>query len=544
MLNFKNNCTVGVAVTPDFGLEIAQIDYNSKKILKYGCRQLAYDNNRKEIADLDIFKETLQDLLTELDIPKGAEISLCLPTISFKVTDYPAALDDTQITVAIEEELGGVHIFQDNEPCISAVKLPNSTIQFKKIASTAMQKVTLIEIAMQIKELGYKLSKIDVSTNCTLNALIYNDRVNTAPDASWVLLMIDNNACRVISMMGANYVDCFEEKISIGEVLGEEENYATVLNTIAPILKGLPSQCLYIVSKTNVISAKELAKKVKYNAPIVHQESNIFNAEQFLPTADGVPADKVKTISLDVIGAALGNQIEKLVAANFNLYNESLGDIYTQEQPFSIVFGNRKIVMSLENMIPASIIFAIVITIATVIILIPLRQANAQKLDQINKLDQQINDITKFLEQNKNVSSDLFDEGDEINIGIGLNKNVYSYYTIVGTEIPRKLWLTELDLGQYTTIKGQSDNLESVYSFFRKIKEYNPESGIKLQRLGFSTNSKNKSISSFDTDSIITSMDADYYEFVISNAPEIKNNKDNKQDSPNGNLPSGLEPLE
>ena len=305
MLKFKNNCTVGVAVTPDLGLEIAQIDYNSKTILKYGCRQLAYDNNRREIADLDIFKETLQELLAELDIPKGAEISLCLPAITFKVTDYPAALDDNQITMAIEEELGGVSLFQENEPCVSAVKLPNSTIQFKKIASTAMQKVPLIEIAMQIKELGYKLSKIDVSTNCTLNALVYNDRVNTSPDVSWVLLMIDNNVCRVISMMGANYVDCFEEKISIGEILGEEENYATVLNAVNPILKNMPSQCLYIVSKTNVISAKALAEKIKYNAPIIHQESNIFNSEQFLPTAESIPADKVKLISLDVIGAAL-----------------------------------------------------------------------------------------------------------------------------------------------------------------------------------------------------------------------------------------------
>ena len=44
---------------------------------------------------------------------------------------------------------------------------------------------------------------------------------------------------------------------------------------------------------------------------------------------------------------------------------------------------------------------------------------------------------------------------------------------------------------------------------------------------------------SFDTDSIITSMNADFYEFRISDAPEVAVNKkpDNAENS-NGELPS------
>ena len=100
---FKKNIAVGVSVTPEIGLEVAQIDFVSKTILKYGTRQLNYDNNRKEIADLDIFKETLQDLLFELQIPKGSEIYLNLPAITFKVKDYPASLNEEQISNAVEE---------------------------------------------------------------------------------------------------------------------------------------------------------------------------------------------------------------------------------------------------------------------------------------------------------------------------------------------------------------------------------------------------------------------------------------------------------
>ena len=109
------------------------------------------------------------------------------------------------------------------------------------------------------------------------------------------------------------------------------------------------------------------------------------------------------------------------------------------------------------------------------------------------------------------------------------------------------MWLTKLELGKHITIEGQADNLESVYSFFRNIKDYNPNSDIKLQKLGLATNSKLTTLSeeeAFDTDSIISSMNADFYEFRISNAPEVtkKAIKSDSEQSSSG-LPE-LEPLE
>ena len=53
---------VGVSVTPEVGLEVAQIDFASQTVLKYGVRQLEYDSSTRQIADLDLFKEALQDL--------------------------------------------------------------------------------------------------------------------------------------------------------------------------------------------------------------------------------------------------------------------------------------------------------------------------------------------------------------------------------------------------------------------------------------------------------------------------------------------------
>lgn len=544
VINFKKNIVVGVSVTPEMGLEVAQVDYANRKVLKYACRQLAYDNIRKEIADLDIFKETLQEVFAELQLEKGTEIVLAIPPAVFKVTDYPASLTEEQVNNVIEEELLEYNLFKENDPGFSAIKLNNSTIQFSKIATAAVSKVMLIEIAMQIKELGYTLLAIDSTVNTTLNSLIYNARINSAPDYSWVMLLIENTCCRIIPMLGKNYVEYFEEKISIGEVLGEEENLSTILGAISPLLKNLPSQCLYVVSKTNVISAKAVAEKLVYNGQIVHEEANFYAQEPFIELSEDLDPANARNVSLDVIGAAINQDFASVSATYFNLYNSSLGAVFLDEQPPVLTLGNFTYKMSLENMIKATIICAIPIVIIIIALFSLIAGAVNAKQQDLSQINSEITKIKSELDAHKNISTEIFDEGDEIRIGIVHNKKIFSYYQIVGTEIPKKLWLTSLKLGKNVVIEGQADNLESVYSFFRSIKDYEPQSPIKLQSLGLATSSKISSLSGsgeFDTDSILTSMNADFYNFVISDVPVAK--KDSKSNSKNKGLAGALEPL-
>lgn len=538
---FKKNIVVGVSVSPELGLEVAQIDFATKTVLKYGTKQLGYDNLRKEIADLDLFKEALSDLLTEMEIPKGSEIVLNLPTILFKVEDFSAAMEANLVEMQIEETLSSYPIFQNNEAVISAVRLPISTIQNNKVAYTAAQKVPLIEIAMQIKSLGYTVVGIDTSVNSVLNALIYNERVDVAADANWVLLIVDNNSCRIIPMLGKSYADSFEEKIAIGEVLGDAENYSTVVSAVSPILKNVPSKRLYVLSRTNAINAEVLAGKLTYNGQIIHHNDNIFSEAPYLETAPQITEQAAKMISLDVIGAAINRDFGEYSVAPINMFNASLGEVYENEQPLKLNIGPG-FLLTLENMIVASVAFALIVLLIIAAVVIPLKAKISSNNNEISNIEAQIAEIQKFLDENKNVSADMFDEGDEVRLGLQHNKNVYTYYTIVGTEIPKKLWLTHLQLGNNITIEGQADNLESVYSFFRNIKDYNPTSEIKLQKLGLASKSKLVELAdeeSFDTDSIITSMNADFYEFRISDAPEVAVNKkpDNAENS-NGELPS------
>ena len=553
-MSLKKSSIVGVSVTPEIGLEVAIIDFASQTVVKYGTKPLEYDTNRREIADMDLFKEALQDLFFELGIPKGMDVVLNLPSVVFKTVDYPAAMDEAQISSAIEEELADHFIFKSVEPVVSATRLPNSTIQFNKIAYTAAQKQMVIEIALSLKDMGHKLYAIDTSVNSVLNALMYKQRLDIADDVSWLLLIVDNMCCRIMTMSGSNYVDTYEERISIGEVLGDAENYGTVVSAVSPILKNLPSKYLCVVSKTNIISAEVLASKLTYSAPIIHQEANSFSKEAFLDIGPEVEHKYATLVSLDIIGAAIYKEFEQYSNAHFNLFNKSLGDIYTMDQPPEFNLGGSLIVLTNALLIKLFIFIACVVLIPCSIGYVYLvGQINSAK-DEQKSLEAKAAQIEQFLKDNENISSELFDEGDEIRMGLEHNKGIYSYYTIVGTEIPKKLWLTHLHLSDKTTIEGQADNLESVYAFFRSIKDYDPNSDIKLQKLGLAAQSNMQVIpadgsdAGFDTDSILTSLNADYYEFVISDEAPKKantNNNNNKKKQSSGNigLPE-LEPLE
>ncbi|MBR2430225.1 hypothetical protein IKB17_02025 [bacterium] len=528
MLNFKKNIVVGVSINPEIGLEIAQVDFESKTVLKYGYKPLAYDSKQRQIADLDTFKETLLELLEEMEIPKGSEVVLSIPTVSFSVGNYPSTFNEQELLSAIEEDVSGHYLFKENAPLLSAAMLPSQSIQFNRVVYTATQKAQMMEIAYQFVELGYKLIAVDTSVTSTLNALIYTGRIEINADINWLLLIVEANSCKIISLQGKTIVDAFEEPITIGEVLGDEENYSIVTGAVNPIIKSLPSKCLYVVSKTNIVSAEKISEKLHYNSQIIYQEVNCFNTTPFLELSSELDSKLSKQISLDVIGAGIYNVFTDYAPVVLNLYNESLGDIYLSQQPPTLRFLSLTYKLTNENLIKLFVALFILTVIVTVIIMVPvnLLKSNNDKKESIIQ-SEIVKKQAYIKEKEALVSGDKFNENDEVRFGLVANKAIYTYFTIVGTEIPQKLWLTKLDLGEFITIEGQADNIESIYSFYRNIKDYNPNTDIKLQKLALASKTKHTPVSetSSEIEPTLSVSNADFYEFRISNAPENKKTK-------------------
>ena len=105
--------------------------------------------------------------------------------------------------------------------------------------------------------------------------------------------------------------------------------------------------------------------------------------------------------------------------------------------------------------------------------------------------------------------------------------------------MPQKLWLTLLTLQApqgadgklFVNLEGQSGNIESIYTFYRNIKDSISGSSVNLQKLSLAKNSalpfeaipdgdlpENSVVSGFEENSndIILSSNADFYEFIIS----------------------------
>ncbi len=525
MFNFKKRMVVGVSVSPELGLEVAQIDFLEKKVLKYARAPLAYDFAQRSVADVDIFKETLQELLQSLMIPKGADIVLNIPSATFDIAEYPASLTEERIKLDVEEKLLSLPFYEKKEPLFDVVKLPLATMQFNRYLSASASMTNMSEIAMYIEDLGYNLICIDSTVNSILNALIYNERIELEAEKIWTLLIVDNSCCRVLTMQDSCYLESFEERISIGAVLGDEENYSTVVSAVNPILEKSPTDRLYIISNTSIISSRKLANNLNFKGQIIHHEANQYAESSFLEFDEEViDAEEARTISLEVIGAAIRREFaSNYVIANLNLFNSSMGDVYFRAQPPEVKIGDKTIVLSNERLFKLASIYLVALLMLVLFFLVPISAKIKGLENDIAKVNKNIKDVEGFLKNNNDISTSLFDEGDEIKMGLANNKKVYTYYSVIGTEIPEKLWLTGLHLGKKVIISGQADNIESVYSFFKNIRDYNLDDKLKLQKLGLASSKKITNINTvedFDTESILTSMNADFYEFKFSNVPE------------------------
>jgi len=168
-------------------------------------------------------------------------------------------------------------------------------------------------------------------------------------------------------------------------------------------------------------------------------------------------------------------------------------------------------------------------------LLIPKEQA---KLDGINK------DITsikaKLAVYSNNAQGNTFNLNSTMSkIGTS-NKSQIIYYMSLGLGIPNKLWVTYYLSNEdgKVDIKGKSSNVESIYAFYKNIKQLVNNSDVKLYKLEIASDSLADVVQSVSSPR--------YYQFEITNMSDAELNPpttddktkpaDNKQD-PNAQKP-------
>lgn len=509
---------VYVSVTPGVGLEIIQIDPSIKSVKAYGYKPLEYSDSMREISNYDNFKAALQELFTELNINPRCNVVLNLPMVHFGKIDLPLLLNDDGVNEAITSEVEQSYIFKRCEPVISWFEAATSTASdTRTIFYSAVQKPAIDKIKDVLSELGATLSGVDVSLLSILRALSYADLTETqmTDGTIWNLMILNSNGYSLVSMSGKNIVDYYEEPLALKTY--ELEEIYDVINASAQIaLMNFPTNYLYIVSETDLVSAEHLASKLQIEGAIDFLDNNSFRKREVLPVSLNILPDQASKISLESIGIGISKIANYPIKLDFsgNKVSESTG-----EETISFHFNGNEIVLTETVMKKISGVIAAILIVPSLIAMLALPKVLKAKQDKLNDINTQIQNVDNEIKQltDEASASGNFVVKKEIERVLKNNRAKLMSYSALGESVPKNLWITYFmakDDGKID-IKGVSEDVEDIYLFFKNMKDSLIDTQLRLHKL---------EMQSASIDDAVSSTVPSAYEFEITNMTDAELN--------------------
>ena len=487
--------TVYLSVTPGIGLELIQLDIQSRTVKNYAYRPLEYNEALRELSDIEGFKNAVTELFNELKVPLKSSVVLNLPMVLFGSKELSLLLADDAVTEALTSEVEQSYIFKRYEPVISWTDASNSQSgDLRKLFYSAIQKNVIDDIKNALNELGITLAGIETSLTSILKALAFTGLAaeQMKDNVSWNLMLISQNGYSICSMIGKNIVDYYEEPLAIKSFEGDEIYNA--INVSAQItLMSYPANYLYVISETDMVSAELLSKRLQADGIINFWENNTFKKQDALPVSLEVLEETAHKISLEAIGVAVGNNVNMPIKFNFMSGSSSEGLSDDPNEPVHVVLGSSEFDISPNAARNIAVAFAIVILIPAIIafLVVPMIANKKQALlDDVNSRLQQTDAEIKRLQEEQNKQND-FDVNAEIKKVLTDNRAKLMAYTALGEAVPKNLWVTYFvakDDGKFD-IKGDSSNVEDIYLFFRNMKDSLISTKLRLHKLEMKSDS-------------------------------------------------------
>lgn len=487
--------TVYLSVTPGIGLELIQLDIQSRTVKNYAYRPLEYNEALRELSDIEGFKNAVTELFNELKVPLKSSVVLNLPMVLFGSKELPLLLADDAVTEALTSEVEQSYIFKRYEPVISWTDASNSQSgDLRKLFYSAIQKNVIDDIKNALNELGITLAGIETSLTSILKALAFTGLAaeQMKDNVSWNLMLISQNGYSICSMIGKNIVDYYEEPLAIKSFEGDEIYNA--INASAQItLMSYPANYLYVISETDMVSAELLSKRLQADGIINFWENNTFKKQDALPVSLEVLEETAHKISLEAIGVAVGNNVNLPIKFNFMSGSSSDGISDDPNEPVHVVLGSSEFDISPNAARNIAVAFAILILIPAIIafLVVPMIANKKQALlDDVNSRLQQTDAEIKRLQEEQNKQND-FDVNAEIKKVLTDNRAKLMAYTALGEAVPKNLWVTYFvakDDGKFD-IKGDSSNVEDIYLFFRNMKDSLISTKLRLHKLEMKSDS-------------------------------------------------------
>lgn len=528
-LGANTKITVGVAMSPGIGLEMIEINPKTKTIEKYACKPLDYDYSKREIADYDQFREVLISLFDDLKINRKSNIVLTLPSVHYGLISLPTALGDEGVTSALVSEVEQAsYIFKRQDPVISWTDAyPAGDKDNREILYGAIQQAAIDEINAACVEIGCTLVAIETAQNSLLKTLEFNNLADEhmAPNTTWNLMVINPNSYSMITLNGKSVIEYREEPLALRSFVGDEI-YEAIISSAQLTLQTIPSNYLYIVSETDMVSAEVLSMKIPFDGNIKFLESNKYVQNPLMQASYNILPNQVLKITPEAIGS--GIYLISQFPFKFNLLgkgNEELAVL--QEVAPKIRVGNTEIELTSAFVKKIAAIAALILLVPTGILFAIMNQLNTQNQEKLNSINQQLEadkaELAKFEDIDK---KDTFDSKLEINNIQSINRTKLIYYTAIGTNIPPNTWLIYLRIfgDKKIDIIGRSTNVENVYTFYKNMKMSVIDSDLRLNRLEMSADSVGNLVVED-----LNSIKPTFYEFEITNLTDEELNKLNEE---------------
>lgn len=507
-LTAGNRPDVFLSVTPGIGLEMIQVDYGSHTVKNYAVRPLAYNESLREISDLEEFKKDVTEMFEELKISPKCNVTINLPTVLFGSIEMSLMLGDEAITGAVTSEVEQSYVFKRHDPIVQWRDSNIGTGENRKLFYSAVQQLVVENISNALTEIGASLVGVEMSMLSSLRALDYTGLASEQmkDNVAWNLLTVSSNGYTLISMVGKQIIDYYEEPIAVKSYDGDEI-YNVISSSAQITLMSYPASYLLVVSDTDSVSSEMLAKNLNVDYSIEYVENNKFKHKEFLAVSLDVLPDNILKISLQAIGAAISKSSDFPFTCNFL----ATADALATEEVVKIPIGENvyEVTPSMAMIMSAAVAIVLGILVAIPIFVLPQIQAKKQaELDELNASIQQIEKQIKDLKEQQQMAG-KFSVKNEILKVLASNRTKLMSYAAIGESVPAQLWLTYfLTQGDgQISIKGGASTVEEVYLFFKNVKDSLVNSNLKLQKL---------EMQSDDVDEFMSNMPVTY-DFEISN---------------------------
>ncbi|MFI3300047.1 MAG: hypothetical protein R3Y28_01380 [Candidatus Gastranaerophilales bacterium] len=525
-LGFGSKETVYLSVTPGVGLELLSLDIATRSVKSYASRPLEYNESLREIVDYDAFKDAVLDLFATLKINPKSNVVLNVPTVLFNSKSLPLLLADDAVNEALVSEAEQSYIFKRYDPSIAwSDSITHKSVDQRKLYYSAIQTTSIESITRVLKEIGAKLVGLQISLTSVLKALEFSGRIDDyiVNNQLWNLMIVNQTGYSICSMKGSDLVDYYEEPVPIRTLEGDEI-YAALNASIQITMMSYPANYLYVVSVTDLVGAEVLSNNLNIDGEIRCWDSNIFRKQDFIPVSLEILEDVASTISLDAIGVATGNHIKSSLRLDFVSGED--GALDGDSSPVPIVIGDKTIEITPVGARNVSFILAAVLLIPALLLYLVLpgvQKTKAAKLSELKSNLTKVNSEITSLESAKNRVNN-FDINSQVGDILKYNRQKMMAYATLGEAIPESVWMTYFVAQDSNKIcvKGESKSVEGIYVFYKNMKDYLIDAGLKLQKI--------EMISNTDEEISVDLTKKVDYGFEISNMAQSSSNENGNEE--------------